>query len=49
VALLQERGVRYVSADEWRAIDAYEVSAGKPQGRPRVKLVAAEEMLSVLG
>jgi ferredoxin--NADP+ reductase len=48
VALLQERGVRYITADEWRAIDAYEVGAGKPQGKPRVKLVAADEMLGVL-
>jgi ferredoxin--NADP+ reductase len=48
VALLQERGVRYVTAEEWRVIDAYEIGAGKPQGRPRVKLVAADEMLGVL-
>ncbi len=48
VALLKERGVRYVTADEWRTIDAYEVAAGKPQGKPRVKLVQADEMLEVL-
>ncbi len=49
VALLQERGIRYVTADEWRKIDAYEVNAGKPQGRPRVKLIKAGDMLDVLG
>jgi ferredoxin--NADP+ reductase len=48
VALLQERGVRYVTADDWRTIDAHEVSLGKAQGRPRVKLVQANEMLAVL-
>jgi ferredoxin--NADP+ reductase len=48
VALLQERGVRYVTADEWRKIDAYEVNSGKAQGRPRIKLVKADEMLDVL-
>jgi ferredoxin--NADP+ reductase len=48
VALLQERGVRYVTADDWRTIDAHEVSLGKAQGRPRVKLVQASEMLAVL-
>jgi ferredoxin--NADP+ reductase len=48
VALLMERGVRYVTSDEWRKIDAYEVNAGKPQGRPRVKLIKANEMLDVL-
>jgi ferredoxin--NADP+ reductase len=49
VELLRDRGVRYVSADEWRAIDAAEVAAGKAQGKPRLKFVAAEEMIGVLG
>lgn len=49
VALLQERGVRYVNADEWRRIDSAEVAAGKAAGKPRVKFVQAGEMLKVLG
>jgi ferredoxin--NADP+ reductase len=49
VRLLQERGVRYVTAEEWRKIDAAEVAAGKEQGKPRVKIVAPEAMLAVLG
>jgi ferredoxin/flavodoxin---NADP+ reductase len=48
VELLKERGTRYVTAAEWRTIDAYEVTAGKPHGRPRVKLIKPEEMLEVL-
>jgi ferredoxin--NADP+ reductase len=48
VALLKERGVRYVTGDEWRTIEAFEVAAGKAQGKPRVKLVQADEMLKVL-
>jgi ferredoxin--NADP+ reductase len=48
VELLKDRGVRYVTADQWRAIDAAEVTAGKAQGKPRLKLVTAEEMLEVL-
>ncbi len=48
VALLQERGVRYVTADEWRVIDAAEVAAGKQAGKPRVKLIQAAEMLKIL-
>ena len=48
VALLGERGVRYVNADEWRRIDHAEVAAGKQAGKPRVKFVAAEEMLKAL-
>jgi ferredoxin--NADP+ reductase len=46
--LLQGRGVRYVNAEEWRKIDAAEVAAGKALGKPRRKLVSAEEMLQAL-
>ena len=49
VALLKERGVRYVTADEWRQIDAAEVAAGKEQGKPRVKFVERDEMFGVVG
>lgn len=48
VALLKERGVRYVTSGEWRTIDAYEVNTGKLQGKPRIKLVETDEMLEVL-
>lgn len=48
IDLLQARGVRYVSADEWRKIDSAEVEAGKQIGKPRVKFVRAEQMLKVL-
>lgn len=47
--LLAERGVRYVSFEDWQAIDRAEVGRGEPQGRPRVKFVRVEEMLSTLG
>jgi len=43
--LLGERGVRYVSFEDWRAIDQAEVGRGEPHGRPRVKFVRVEEML----
>jgi ferredoxin/flavodoxin---NADP+ reductase len=48
-ALLQERGVRYVSFEDWEAIDRAEVGRGEPHGRPRVKFVRVEEMLEALG
>jgi ferredoxin--NADP+ reductase len=48
-ALLQERGVRYVSFEDWEAIDQVEVGRGEPHGRPRVKFVRVEEMLEALG
>ena len=48
VALLKARGVRYVTAEEWRKLDALEMAAGKDRGKPRVKLVDREEMLALL-
>ncbi len=47
--LLAERGVRYVSFEDWQAIDQAEVGRGEPHGRPRVKFVRVEEMLGALG
>src|SRR3954447_12699626 len=44
-ALLEERGVNYVSYDGWQAIDAAERGAGEPLGRPRVKLTSWERLL----
>jgi ferredoxin--NADP+ reductase len=46
--LLAERGVRYVSFEDWQAIDQAEVGRGEPHGRPRVKFVRVEEMLETL-
>ncbi len=43
--LLAERGIRYVSFEDWQAIDQAEVGRGAPHGRPRVKFVRVEEML----
>jgi ferredoxin/flavodoxin---NADP+ reductase len=48
-ALLAERGIRYVSFEDWQAIDEAEVGRGEPHGRPRVKFVRIEEMLETLG
>lgn len=46
--LLNERGVRFVSHDDWHRIDEVELTMGKAQGRPRVKLTSRDEMLRVL-
>ncbi len=43
--LLSERGIRFVSFEDWQAIDQAEVGRGEPHGRPRVKFVRVEEML----
>jgi ferredoxin--NADP+ reductase len=47
--LLGERGVRFISFEDWEAIDQAEVGRGEPHGRPRVKFVRVEEMLDALG
>ncbi|MGN6587375.1 MAG: NADP oxidoreductase, partial [Solirubrobacterales bacterium] len=47
--LLRERGIRYVSFEDWQSIDQAEVGRGEPHGRPRVKFVRVEEMLETLG
>jgi ferredoxin--NADP+ reductase len=48
VALLRERGVRYVTTEDWRKIDAAEAAAGKELGKPRVKFIDKAEMLAIL-
>lgn len=47
--LLDARGVRYVSFEDWRRLDAAETAAGEGQGRPRVKVVPVERMLEIMG
>src|SRR5690606_28106715 len=47
-ALLAERGVRFVTQDDWKKIDAVEVSEGKKRGKPRVKIVKRDDMLAAL-
>ena len=45
-SLLAERGVDVVTYAGWQAIDAAERGRGEPEGRPRVKLTAWEELLA---
>lgn len=47
-ALLDERGVRRVSYEEWRRLDELETERGAAAGRPRVKLCRVDEMLAAL-
>jgi ferredoxin/flavodoxin---NADP+ reductase len=47
-ALLRGRGVRAISFDQWRAIEAEEDRRGAAEGRPRVKFTSAAEMLDFL-
>ena len=44
--LLRDKGIRYISFEDWQAIDQAEVGRGEPHGRPRVKLATWEELLA---
>jgi ferredoxin--NADP+ reductase len=44
-ALLNERKPDHVTFEGWQAIDAAEVEAGKPHGRPRVKFCRTDDMV----
>jgi ferredoxin--NADP+ reductase len=44
-ALLAERKPEHVTFPGWEAIDAAEVAAGEPKGRPRVKFTRVADML----
>ena len=47
-ALLTEKGVRYVSFEDWKYLDQIEVENGKNIGKPREKMTTVAEMLAVL-
>ncbi|MBI3993198.1 MAG: FAD-dependent oxidoreductase [Candidatus Lambdaproteobacteria bacterium] len=47
--LLAKRGVRYVSFNDWKRLDALEMAAGKKQGKPRDKFSTVGDMLAALG
>ena len=48
LAQLRDGGVRPISYEDWRAIDAAEVARGAAAGKPREKFTRIEEMLAVL-
>ncbi len=46
---LRKKGVRAVSFQDWKRIDAEEVQRGKAAGKPREKFTSVAEMLAVVG
>jgi len=48
VEALRAGGVRVVSFEDWRRIDAAEMEAGKSVGKPREKFVRVADMLALL-
>ena len=49
IELLEARGIRYVTFEDWRKLDEVETMEGEKQGRPRVKVVQVERMLEIMG
>jgi len=47
--LLASRGVRVISYDDWRKIDAAEIARGRATGKPREKFLSVDEMLKGSG
>jgi len=47
-SLLEGKGVRVVSYEDWQKIDAAEVANGEAKGKPREKFTRIEDMLAVL-
>ncbi len=47
-SLLKERGIRYISYEEWQILDRLEIERGKAEGRPRRKFSDVDEMLKAL-
>lgn len=48
LAFLRARGVKVVSFEDWKKIDAAEVARGQAVGKPREKFVDVKEMLSAI-
>lgn len=47
-SLLAERGIAYVTFQDWLALDKAETERGAAEGRPRVKVDNVDEMLRVI-
>jgi len=48
IDLLRSRNIDYVTYQDWKILDAYEVAAGAAQGRPRMKVTRVSEMMDVI-
>ena len=46
--LIEARGARYISFEDWQRLDAHETALGQAQGRPRVKVTSVKGMLEVI-
>lgn len=49
IDLLRERGVQFISFEDWKRLDDVEVSRGERRAAPRDKIVDVDSMLAILG
>jgi ferredoxin--NADP+ reductase len=47
--LLEERGVKFVTFEDWKRLDALEVENGKTRGAVRMKYTQIPEMMKAIG
>ncbi len=45
--ILDSNGVQYINYSQWEIIDAAEIAAGEPMGKPREKFTRRDEMLAL--
>ena len=48
VAFLRERGIDFVTYQDWKLLDQYEIACGVRQGRPRVKVTTVPDMMAII-
>jgi ferredoxin--NADP+ reductase len=46
--LLNDKGVRYITFEDWGKIDRSEIARGQPKAKPREKYTRVSEMLGVI-
>jgi ferredoxin--NADP+ reductase len=47
-AFLRERDIDFVTYQDWKILDQYELACGAKQGRPRVKVTTVPEMMTII-
>ncbi|MBG55724.1 MAG: NADP oxidoreductase [Deltaproteobacteria bacterium] len=47
-SLLKERNVDFVSFEDWKLLDEYEINNGNSQDRPRIKVTSIERILEII-
>ena len=49
IELLEQRGLNFVTYEDWQRLDSYEIERGEQKGKVRDKLTSVDEMMEVVG